>query len=71
MTGPLTETRTTVGMPESPTPEAGAPAELVSVERSCEQCGEQFDPRYSRDGQHCFVCSVHATCACADEPLPR
>jgi hypothetical protein len=51
-------------MVESPKPEAVAASESGPVvERRCDQCGERFDPQY-----HCFVCSVHATCACADDP---
>lgn len=36
--------------------------------RRCEACSEEFDPRFSRGGTHCFQCSVHESCACADEP---
>jgi len=55
-------------MAESQSQEAAAPPESAFAQRNCDQCGEAFDPRYSRDGRHCFVCSVHATCACADDP---
>lgn len=56
------------GMSARQTQEAPALLESASHERSCDLCGEPFDFRYSRDGRHCFVCSVHATCACADDP---
>jgi hypothetical protein len=36
--------------------------------RACVECGEQFDPRFAKDGVYCFVCSVHIACACADDP---
>ncbi len=41
-------------------------------EAHCQSCGEAFDPRFSRDGTLCFQCSVHESCACADDPeTPR
>lgn len=32
----------------------------------CRECGEEFDPRFTKEG-YCFVCSVHALSCCADE----
>jgi hypothetical protein len=38
-----------------------------SERRACIECGDEFDPRFSKQGLYCFTCSVHVACSCADE----
>ncbi len=32
----------------------------------CVQCGLEVEKRLAKDGEYCFECAVHTTCACAD-----
>lgn len=34
----------------------------------CVSCGELIAEPVATRPEHCFVCAVHAVCACADEP---
>lgn len=34
----------------------------------CASCGSDFDPETTQT-EHCFECSVHLICSCADESL--
>lgn len=55
------------GSTEAATQEAdGTVCQVGPHSQRCIECGDDFDPRFSKDGLYCFTCSVHVACSCAD-----
>jgi hypothetical protein len=51
--------------PNEPVETESAPSKVP--ERSCVACGEPISELVATRPEYCFVCAVHAVCACADE----